>query len=104
MKEPDINLIMNKLGISGKCKFIGYVIRHIHKDDFLFSYTGKPKYCLRKDWVLFPDIALRFDSYYKALRIMQRLGINDSAVIVLAFDFGSEVGVIDMPSCSEMLN
>ncbi|WP_336285984.1 hypothetical protein [Citrobacter arsenatis] len=102
MNEPDIKTIRNKLGVPDKHKFLGYLILDTRKDDFLLSYSGDKDYFTCKEWCAFPDLALKFDSYCKVVEIINHLEINDTAIIVMAFDLGSQVGVI--PFEPEMMN
>ncbi|WP_370611466.1 hypothetical protein [Citrobacter meridianamericanus] len=101
MNEPDIKKIRNKLGIPDEHKFLGYLILDTRKDDFLLSFTDN-EYCTSKQWCAFPDLASKFDSYCKVVEIINHLEINDTAIIVMAFDLGSQVGVI--PFEPEMMN
>lgn len=101
MKEPDIKVIRNKLGVPDEYKFSGYLILDTCKDDFLLSFSGDKDCFICKEWCAFPDLALKFDSYCKAAEMINHLEIN-TAIIVMAFDFGSQVGVI--PFEPEMMN
>ena len=94
MNEPDIKKIRSKLGVPDEHKFLGYLILDTRKDDFLLSYSGDKDYFTRKDWCAFPDLALKIDSYCRAVEIINYLEINDTTIIVMAFDLGSQVGVI----------
>lgn len=93
MKEPDIKIIRNKLGIPNEHKFLGYLILDSRNDDFLSSFTDN-EYCTSKQWCAFPELALKIDSYCKAIDIISRLEISDTAIVVIGFDLGSQVGVI----------
>ncbi|ENW6015650.1 hypothetical protein ACFLWQ_001117 [Salmonella enterica] len=104
MKGPDIKAIRNKLGISADNKFIGYVIFDSRKGDFLFDYAASTEMFSFKRFAPTPELARKFTSYDKALRVIKSLEMEERAIIMLAFDLGSQIGVIDMPSCSEMIN
>ncbi|EBL0471992.1 hypothetical protein D2C17_26270 [Salmonella enterica] len=104
MKEPDIKAIRNKLGIPADNKFIGYVIFDSRKGDFLLDYAASTEMFSFKRFVPTPELARKFTSYDKALRVIKSLEMEERAIIMLAFDLGSQIGVIDMPSCSEMIN
>lgn len=101
MKEPDIKTIRNKLGIPDEYKFLGYLILDSRNDDFLLSFTDN-EYRTSKQWCAFPELALKFDFYCKSVEIINHLEINDTTIIVMAFDLGSQVGVI--PFEPEMMN
>lgn len=104
MKEPDIKLIRNKLDIPDEYKFIGYIIIDCRRDVFLLSYTGTAPAFLFMQWTSLPERALKFNSYCKARMIVSHLEINELAVVMMAFDSGSQIGVIDVPLCSGMIN
>lgn len=104
MMEKDIKLIKNKLGISDESKFIGYVIIDSRKGDFLYSRTGDIGIFSFMEWIPSPNRALKFRTYYDAMKAINDLEINHRAVAMIAFDLGSHIGVIDISSCSEMLN
>lgn len=104
MKEPDIKAIRNKLGIPADNKFMGYVIFDSRKGDFLLDYAASTEMFSFKRFVATPEFAKKFTSYNKAVCAIKSLEIEDRAIIMMAFDLGSQIGVIDMPSCSEMVN
>ncbi|EOV0296659.1 hypothetical protein ACOISA_004815 [Salmonella enterica] len=104
MKEPDIKVIRNKLGIPADNKFIGYVIFDSRKGDFLLDYAASTEMFSFKRFVPTPELARKFTSYKKTIRVIKSLEMEKRAIIMMAFDLGSQIGVIDMPSCSEMIN
>ncbi|WP_000662540.1 hypothetical protein [Escherichia coli] len=104
MKEPDINVIRNKLGIPADDIFIGYVIFDSCKGDFLFDYAASTDMFSFKRFVPTPELARKFTRYKKAVDVIKSLEMEERAIIMMAFDLGSQIGVIDMPSCSEMVN
>ncbi|EEC0439532.1 hypothetical protein AH715_005280 [Salmonella enterica subsp. enterica] len=99
MKEPDIKAVRNELGISDEHKFIGYIIIDCHESVFLSSYTGTTPAFLFMQWTALPELALKFDSYCKARKIVSHLEINEKAIVVMAFDLGMSVGILDIPPC-----
>ncbi|EBR8158732.1 hypothetical protein DOA20_26915 [Salmonella enterica subsp. enterica serovar Newport] len=102
MKEPDIKVIRNKLGIPANNKFMGYVIFDSRNGDFLLDYAASTEMFSFKRFVPTPEFARKFTRYNKALSVIKSLEIEDRAIIMMAFDLGSQIGVIDLPSCSEM--
>lgn len=104
MKEPDIKLIRNKLGLSANDRFIGYVIFDSRKGDFLLDYAASTEMFSFKRFVSTPEFASKFTSYNKASSVIKSLEIEERAIIMMAFDLGSQIDVIDIPSCSEMVN
>lgn len=104
MKEPDIKFIKNKLGISDESKFIGYVILDSRKGDFLYSRTGDVCAFSFMEWISSPNRALKFRTYCDAMKVINDLEINYRSIVMIAFDLGMHIGVIDMPSFSEMVN
>lgn len=104
MKEPDIKVIRNKLGISADSQFIGYVIFDSRNGDFLYSRTGDIGIFSFMEWIPSPNRSLKFRTYHDAMKAINDLEINHRAIAMIAFDFGMHIGVIDIPSCSEMLN
>ncbi|ECN5816655.1 hypothetical protein GT147_002404 [Salmonella enterica] len=104
MKEPDIKAIRNKLGIPADNKFIGYVIFDSRQGDFLLDYAASTEMFSFKRFTSTPQFAKKFTRYYKVLRVIKSLEMEERAIIMMAFDLGSQIGVIDMPSCSEMIN
>ncbi|EPC5163480.1 hypothetical protein NEE60_000024 [Salmonella enterica] len=104
MKEPDIKAIKNRIGLSANDKFIGYVVFDSRGGDFLLDYAVSSEMFSFKRFVPTPEFASKFTSYNKASRVIKFLDIEERAIIMMAFDLGSQIDVIDIPSCSEMLN
>lgn len=103
MIEPDIKAIKNKLGISKESNFIGYVIVDSRYGDYLFSRTGGIDEWSFMEWISSPNFALKFKSYGKAVNVINKLELNGCAIVMMAFDLGMHIGVIDLPSCSDMM-
>lgn len=94
MKEPDIKEMKKKLCIPDEDEFLGYLIFNTDKEDFLLSYSDVNNYCSFKKWVALPDLALKFDSYIKVRQVINNLEINETTIVVMAFDLDSHIGII----------
>lgn len=104
MKEPDVKAIINKIGLSSDDKFIGYVVLCSRNCDFILDYSVSTEMFLFIRFTSSFELALKFISYNKAVRAIKSLKIEERAIIMMAFDLGSQIDVIDIPSCSEMVS
>ena len=101
MKEPNINLIRKKLNIIEEGKFIGYFIFNPLRNDFLFSYKGDLEIAFF-EWTETPEYGLCFKLYKKAFKIIKRFELNDKAIILMGFEFGSKLGFVEVSE--ELIN
>ncbi|MEH0691044.1 hypothetical protein H4F17_18610 [Vibrio cholerae] len=92
MKEPSLTEIKLRSEIPVNAKFIGWIIYNPIQDDFLWKFSEDER-SLLKQWVIFPDMALRFKKHKKAIRMLDYLELRGKATIVAAFDAGAQVRI-----------
>ncbi|WP_041942546.1 hypothetical protein [Vibrio furnissii] len=66
MKEPSLTDIKLRSEIPVDAKFIGWIIYNPLQDDFLWKFRENAR-ALFKQWVIYPDMALRFKNTSKRL-------------------------------------
>lgn len=101
MKEPNINLIRRNLNLSNEDKFIGYFIFNPLRDDFLSSYKGDSDMAFF-EWTKKPEYGICFKLYKKAFKIIKRFELNRKAIILMGFEFGSQLGFVEVSE--ELIN
>ncbi|CCN70143.1 hypothetical protein [Vibrio nigripulchritudo] len=91
MKQPNLTEIKLRSGIPADAKFIGWVIWNPVKDDFLRQFR-EDAYSLFKEWCIYPDLAMRFKKYKKAVQTRNDLELKGHPVVA-AFDCGPEIRI-----------
>tara|TARA_R110001583_G_scaffold42134_9_gene133989 strand:- start:2614 stop:3069 length:456 start_codon:yes stop_codon:yes gene_type:complete len=92
MKEPTIHRLRKDLGLPSSAKFLGWVIHHPERDEFLVAYTVADG-MVQKGWGLTPEKAKHFKRLKKTVRVISELEITDCAEAVPAFDIGKQIVV-----------
>lgn len=80
-------------GLPDDANFHGWLIHSPEKDDFLLKYKESDS-VVNKIWCGLPDQAMRFNRFTRALKVIERLGLENQAIIVAAFDLGRQVIVL----------
>lgn len=80
-------------GLPDNANFHGWLIHNPEMDDFLHKYRDT-KDALEKLWIPFPDKAMRFNRFNRALKVIQRLELQNRVIIVAAFDLGKQIIVL----------
>ena len=80
-------------GLPDSANFHGWLIHNPEDDDFLFKFKEN-KAVISKLWCRLPDQAVRFNRFSRALKVVERLELQNRAIIVAAFDLGSQVIVL----------
>ncbi|EKO3995417.1 hypothetical protein KW419_11335 [Vibrio fluvialis] len=92
MKEPSLTDIKLRSEIPVDAKFIGWIIYNPLQDDFLWKFRENAR-ALFKQWIIYPDMALRFKKYKQAIKMRDDLDLRGIATIVAAFDCGPEIRI-----------
>ncbi|WP_070963503.1 hypothetical protein [Vibrio sonorensis] len=92
MKEPSLTEIKQRCEIPMNAKFLGWLIWNPLQDDFLWKYRETPN-TLSKEWVIYPDMALKLKKYKKAVKLKDDLSLRGKASVVAAFDCHPEIRI-----------
>ncbi|ELP5903306.1 hypothetical protein QTV49_005386 [Vibrio vulnificus] len=87
MKEPSVTEIKLAAGVPVESPFLGWLIHNPTKDDFLHAVLGSSG----TFWTQTPETAKRFKLYRQAVRVLQAHELSDRALVVAAFDIGSQI-------------
>ncbi|SON52711.1 hypothetical protein [Vibrio tapetis] len=93
MSIPTPEQIKKDARLPENANFHGWLIHNPECDDFLFKYKDGA-HVISKKWCRLPDAAIRFNRYTRALKVLQNLELDNLAIIVAAFDLGSQIIVI----------
>ncbi|EJB8542876.1 hypothetical protein MW369_003362 [Vibrio parahaemolyticus] len=80
-------------GLPENANFHGWLIHNPEQDDFLFKYKDT-KSAISKLWCGLPDQAIRFNRFARAIKVIELLELHNRAIIVAAFDLGSQIIVL----------
>ncbi|SON48609.1 hypothetical protein [Vibrio tapetis] len=93
MSIPTPEQIKKDARLPENANFHGWLIHNPECDDFLLQYKERAG-VISKKWCGLPDAAMRFNRYTRALKVLKNLELDDRAIIVVAFDLGSQIIVI----------
>lgn len=93
MSIPTPEQIKLEAGLPQAANFHGWLIHNPECDDFLLKYKENA-HVISKKWCKLPDTAMRFNRYSRAIKTLKNLELDNRAIIVIAFDFGSQIIVI----------
>jgi hypothetical protein len=80
-------------GLPDGANFHGWLIHNPEMDDFLFKYKETDG-AIKKLWCGVPDQAIRFNRFNRALKVIERLGLESKTIIVAAFDLGRQIIIL----------
>ena len=80
-------------GLPENANFHGWLIHNPENDDFLFEFK-ESKSVVNKLWCGLPDQAIRFNRFGRALKVVERLELQNRVIIVAAFYLGTQVVVL----------
>jgi|TARA_Y100000588_G_C14067592_1_gene844308 hypothetical protein len=87
------NELKKAAGLPDNANFHGWLIHNPEQDDFLLNYKDT-KSVINKLWCAVPDQAMRFNRFTRAVKLVERLELHNRAIIVAAFDLGSQIVVL----------
>lgn len=102
MNIPSSEKIKRDSGLPDSASFHGWLIHNPKQDDFLLTYKDFGHSSHRK-WHPNPEVAIRFTRFAKATKIIERLEMEGSAIVVAAFDLGSQIVVLVPPECKNVM-
>ncbi|EGQ9187737.1 hypothetical protein O1C43_003676 [Vibrio cholerae] len=76
-----------------QANFHGWLIHSPEKNDFLLKYKVEGIE-ISNTWTVLPNQAMRFNRFVRALKTIERLELQNQAIIVAAFDMGHHFFVI----------
>ncbi len=91
-KEPTLLDLKKALGIPLSSKFLGWLVHHPIKDEYLVTYKDDD-FSTEMGWGLSPETGKKFKTLKKCQQIIRRLEIQDRAESVPAFDIGKQIVV-----------
>lgn len=93
MSIPTPEQIKLDAGLPENANFHGWLIHNPELDDFLLKSVDNGP-ILSFQWCRTPDSAKRYNRFVRADKALKRFELEDRAIIVAAFDLGSQVIVI----------
>ncbi|MEZ8288057.1 hypothetical protein [Vibrio sp. 10N.237.312.B06] len=80
-------------GLPDSANFHGWLVHNPENDDFLLKFKESNS-LIKKLWCRLPDQAMRFNRFSRALKAIERLELQNQAIIVAALDLGAQVIVL----------
>ncbi|HAF2126512.1 TPA: hypothetical protein G9F27_000609 [Salmonella enterica] len=87
-----------QFGVPAQFKFAGFVICNMHKEDYLFKYSGESSNALFSQWTPSPEFSLKFSRYKLASDVIDSFEWHDKAAVLIAFENRKQIAVCEIPS------